>query len=209
MPIAWNTTGDFSKVVDATEPVTLLRRGSSSKSDIAVAWRFSHRSAEREPTGGYVVATEVVWQFEWPADERLPALGDRLREASGECYTILTVERTQGDTRVKCEARNLRIAHGLDCLVDIQEAIWSDEEITGWQPLRPAVHARIQPHETTVDETAEPASSTALFRVTLDDDTPLDHRHRIVGGDGVVYRVVSYAGAGRIGELPVAVVRRE
>jgi hypothetical protein len=209
MPIAWNTTGDFSKVVDATEPVTLLRRGSASKITIAVAWRFSHRSVEREPTGGYVVATDVVWQFEWPAEERLPALDDRLRDASGACYTILAVERTQGDTRVKCEARNLRIAHGLDCLVTIDEATWTDDEITGWQTLRPAVHARIQPQETNVDESAEPVSSTALFRVTLDDETLLDHRHRIVGGDGTIYRVVSYAGAGRIGELPVAVVRRE
>jgi hypothetical protein len=71
------------------------------------------------------------------------------------------------------------------------------------------VHARIQSHETTVDESAEPVTSTALYQVTLDDDSPLDHRHRIVGGDGLIYRVVSYAGAGRIGELPVAVVRRD
>jgi hypothetical protein len=209
MAIAWNPAGDFSAIVDATEAVTLHRRGSASKSQIAVAWRSSHRTAEREPAGGYVVATDVVWQFEWPADERLPALGDRLRDASGACYTILAVERTQGDTRVKCEARNLRIAHGLDCLVEIQQAIWTDDEITGWQTFRPAVHARIQPHETTVEESAEQVTSTALFRVTLEDDTPLDHRHRIVGGDGTMYRVVSYAGAGRIGELPGALVRRE
>lgn len=209
MAIAWSPAGDFSKVVDATEPMTLLRRGSSSKISIPVAWRSSHRSAEREPSGGYVVATDVVWQFEWPADDRLPAIGDRLRDASGACYTILAVERTQGDTRVKCEARNLRIAHGLDCLVTIDEATWTDDEITGWQTIRPAVHARIQPNETTVDESAEPVSSTALFRVILEDDTPLDHRHRILSGDGVIYRVVSYSGAGRIGELPVAVVRRE
>ncbi len=209
MPITWNPTGDFATIVDASEPVLLLRRGSRTSTDIDTAWRFSHRTAEREPSGGYATATDVVWQFEWPEEVRPPQPGDKIRDTAGEYYTLLAIERTQGNTRLKCEARNLRIAHGLDCLVDIQQAVWDEDEITAWTTFRPAVHARIQPLETTVDETTDPITSTATYRVLLDDDAPLDHNHRIVGGDGAVYRMVSYSGGERLGDLPVAVVRRE
>lgn len=213
MPANLNLTGHFSAIVDAAEAVTLLRRGSSAEEAIAIAWRYADRRSEAEPTGGYVVQADVEWQFEWSDATKLPQLGDRLRDASGECYTVFAVNRLQGNTRLKCETRSLRIAHGLDCLVDIELAVWeylgSGLEITGWTSFRPAVHARIQPDETTIDETTEPITSTATYRVLIDDDTPLDHNHRIVAGDGAVYRLLIYTQAERIDGLPVAVVRRE
>ncbi|MCO6045764.1 hypothetical protein NG895_17845 [Aeoliella sp. ICT_H6.2] len=209
MTITWNPVGDFAAIVDASETIVLLRRGSRTSTDIDVAWRYSHRTTEREPSDGYAPATDVVWQFEWPAEVRPPQVGDRIRDTKGEYYTLLAVERTQGNTRLKCEARNLRIAHGLDCLVDIQLAVWDAGAITGWTTFRPAVHARIQPLETTVDESSTPITSTTTYRVLLDDDTPLDHNHRLASGDGTVYRLVSYSGGERLGDLAAAVVRRE
>lgn len=209
MPIELNTTGDFSTIFDGGEPLTLLRRGSSDTADIAVAWRYEQTTSEREPAGGYVPQTDVVWQFEWPA-AALPRLGDRLRDAGGQWFTVMEVVRLQNNTRLRCISRNLTLAHGLDCLVDIELAVWDAGAITGWTAYRPAVHARIQPDETTVDETASPISSTATYRVTLADATlALDHNHRLVGADAAVYRVLSFTGSQRIDALPVAMVRRE
>ncbi len=209
MPIELDLTGDFSTILDAAESVTLLKRGTSSQTVIATAWRYTDRRAEAEPSGGYTIRADVEWQFEWPADTTLPQLGDRIKDDAGECYTLLAVNRLQGNTRLRCETRSLRIAHGLDCLVDIEQAVWGEGEITGWTTFRPAVHARIQPQETTVDETADPITSTATFRILLDDDAPLDHNHRIVAAGGTVYRLLSYEQAERIDRLPVALVRRE
>ena len=207
MAVSWNPTGDFSAILDAGESLTLLRRGGAGRVAIATAWRYADRRAEAEPTGGYVVQADVEWQFEWPADTVLPQLGDRLLDAAGEAYTLLAVEPLRGGTRLKCESRSLRIAHGLDCLVDIQQAVWDGETITDWTIFRPAVHARIQPSSTTVDDTT---TSTVLARATLEyPELALDHNHRLVTGDGTTYRVVSYTDAMRIDALPVAVVQRE
>ena len=213
MPDAFDATGDFTVIVDAVEAVTLLRRGSPVQVNVATAWRYTDRRSETEHSGGYAVQADVEWQFEWDATTKLPQLGDRIRDGAGECYTVLAVNRLQAATRLRLETRSLRIAHGLDCLVDIEQAVWEDlgsgPEVTGWTTFRPAVHARIQPLETTVDETTNPITSTATYRVLLDDDAPLDHHHRIVAGNGTVYRLLNYTGAERIDALPVATVRRE
>lgn len=210
MPIDWNPTGDFSSILDASEAITLHRRGGAGTVEIASAWRFVDRLSEAEPTGGFAQRRDVAWQFEWPAGIVLPQLGERLIDAVGNSYTILAIECLQGGTRLRCESRNLRIAYGLDCLVDIEQAVWDGDMITDWTTYRPAVHARIQPSEMTVDETATPITSTALYRVTLEDPKlALDHNYRIVAADGAVYRVASFSGARRIDSLPVAVVRRE
>lgn len=60
-----------------------------------------------------------------------------------------------------------------------------------------------------VDESTDPVSSTATYRITLEDPPPLDHNHRIVDGDGTVYRLLEFENAERIDVLSVAVVRRE
>ena len=213
MPAAFDPTGDFSAIIDAAEPITLLRRGSPVEVSIAKAWRYTDRRGEAEPSGGYAAQANVEWQFEWDPATKLPHLGDRIRDGAGECYTVLAVNRLQAATRLRLETRSLRIAHRLDCLVNIELAVWEDlgsgPEITGWTTFRPAVHARVQPDEVIVDETSNPITSTATYHVLLDDDAPLDHNHRIVAGDGTVYRLLSYADAERIDQLPVAMVRRE
>ncbi len=209
MPIDIDFAGDFATIVDGAEPVTLLRRGSADHVAIATAWRYIDRHSEAVPAGGFAVQADVEWQFEWGAATKSPQIGDRVRDTSGECYTILAVNRLQGNTRLRCETRALRIAHGLDCLIDVERAVWDAGAINSWTTYRPAVHACIQPAETIVDETTDPATSIATYRILLDDDTPLDHNHRIVAGDGAVYRVLNHSQSERIDRLPVAVVRRE
>ena len=96
--------------------------------------------------------------------------------------------------------------------MEIQQAIWEDggsgPEIVGWTTLRTAVPARIQPDHTTIDNAAAPPSSSATYRVLLADDTPLDHNHRLVGPDGMIYQVLEYGQAERIDMLPLATVKK-
>lgn len=212
MPVELNVAGDFSTLLDATEPITLFRRDAAEQVAVPVAWRFVDRTAESTPAGGYVTAADVTWQFEW-GETSPPQVGDRVQDAAGNYYTLLAVERLPGNTRLRCESRNLQIAHGLDDEVAIEQAVWEDlgsgPEITGWSTLQSVVHARIQPERVEVDESTDPVSSTATYRITLEDPPPLDHNHRIVDGDGTVYRLLEFENAERIDVLSVAVVRRE
>ncbi|QDU54328.1 hypothetical protein [Aeoliella mucimassa] len=207
MAITWNMAGDFSTVLDASEPLTLVRRGGAPRATIDKAWRVVDRRAEAEPTDGRVLQADVEWQFEWPDHVQLPQLGDRLIDAAGEHYTLLAIHRLRGNTRLKVESRNLRVAHRLDCLMDIEQAEWDAETLVGWTTYRPAIRACVQPSETTVDDSS---SSTTRYRVLLEDpELQLDHNHRLVDSDGAVYRLVSFTNAKRIDALPVAVVERE
>lgn len=212
MPVDLNTTGDFTATVDTLEPLTLLRRGSTAQIAIAAAWRYVDRTTEQGNTNGYVTAAGVTWQFEW-ADAISPKVGDRVQDTAGDCYTLLAVERLPGGTRLRCESRNLRIAHGLDCRVAIEQAVWEDLgsglEITGWTVLRPVVHARIQLERVEVDETIDPAGSSATYCISLENPPLLDHNHRIVDANGTVYQLFRFENAERIDAVAQAFVRRE
>lgn len=212
MAVELNLQDDFSQILDTEEALTLHRRGSSSTVAIAGARRFTCGTTPVDATGGHVAQHDAVWQFQWESGVDLPRLGDTLTDVQDRCWTILRVDELTGNTRLRCQSRELRIAHGLDCSVDVQQAIWDDlgsgPEIVGWQMLLPAIAARIQPELTTVDNSADPPTSIATFRVTLGEQLELDHNHRLVGPDGTIYQMVEYSGAERIDNLPVAIVTR-
>jgi hypothetical protein len=134
-------------------------------------------------------------------------IGDAILDQSGACWTILSVSQRSAKTRLRCQSRNLHVAHGLTNRVDVQQAIWDDlgsgPEIVGWSILRTAVPARIQPLQSNIDATADPPTSTATCQIVLGEELPLDHNHRIVGPDGAVYQLVEYSQADRIDVLPI------
>ncbi len=213
MPTSWNAVGDFTNIVDGLESVTLLRHGNTQEITIDRAWRFSRQTDESEPAGGYAPVANIVWQFEWDPLLLTPQVGDRLLDTTGDCWTLLSVESMLGATRWRCQSRNLRVAHSLDCLLTVEQAVWEDLgsglEITGWSLFQSAVHARVQPELVAVDEVANPITSTATYRIVLEESLPLDHNHRFVANDGVVYRLLRFEQADRIDVLPVAMVRKE
>jgi hypothetical protein len=212
MPIELNIHDDFSTVLDGTEAVSLKRHGSADTVAVPKAWRFSFETAEAQAGISGVVRGDVVWQFAWDDTVDRPRVGDSLIDAANECWTILAVVERGNRSRLQCNTRNLRIIHQLVDRIEIQQAIWEDlgsgPEITGWTTLRAAVPARIQPDQTTVDNTADPATSSATYRVLLADDTPLDHNHRLVGPEGAVYQVQEYSQAERIDALPMAMAMK-
>lgn len=212
MAIDLDTAGDFEAILDTTEAVTLKRRGSATTIALPKAWRYSSLTQEAEASVTGVARTDVVWQFAWLDAVDLPRMGDAIIDAAGECWTILSVEVRGANSRLRCVTRNLRIVHELDDRIEIQAAVWEDSgsgpEIVGWTTLRTAVAARIQPDQVTIDYTNDAPTSTAIYRVLLADDTPLDHNHRLVGPDGAVYQILEYSHAERFDALPAAKVKK-
>jgi hypothetical protein len=211
MPIDLNIADDFATIIDSAEPITLKRRGGATTIAIPKAWRYSSIAQAAEPGVAASVRSDVVWQFGWSESVERPRVGDVLIDAAHNCWTVLSVEVRGNHSRLRCVTRNLRIAHELNNRIEIQQAIWEDSgsgpEIVGWTTFRTAVPAHIQPDRTVVDDTADPPTSTTTFRVLLNDDTPLDHNHRLVDADGVAYQVLEYSQADRIDALPVALVK--
>lgn len=212
MAVELNVAGDFNTIIDGIEAVTLKRRASAVTVAVPQAWRYSSRTQQAEPAMPGVAQSDIVWQFTWPADVDPPRIGDSVIDGAIECWTILSVEVRGANSRLRCVTRNLQIVNRLEDRVEIQEAIWEDlgsgPEIVGWQTLRIAVPAHIQPDHTTVNNAAMPPASTATFRIMLADDTPLDHNHRLVGPDGAIYQLLDYRDAQRVDTLPVAKVQR-
>lgn len=203
---------DFDAIIDLVEAVTLKRRGSATTITVPKAWRYSSLSQQAEPGLAGVAQDDVVWQFHWGAEIDPPRIGDAIIDAANHCWTILSVEERGAKTRLRCVTRNLQIVYQLSDRVEIQAAVWEDEgdgpEIVGWTVLRSAVPARIQPLQTTIDNTVDPPTSITTFRIILGDDTPLDHNHRLLGTDGSVFQLLEYSDADRIDALPVATVKK-
>ena len=213
MAIELNVRDDFATIVDGLEAITLKRRGSADTVAVPKAWRYSSQTEEAEAGISGVVRSDVVWQFAWDESVDQPRIGDSVIDGANECWTILSVDQRGAKSRLRCVTRNLQIVHQLDDRIEIQQAIWEDSgsgpEIVGWTTLRTAVPARIQPERTTIDNAADPPTSTATYRVMLADDIALDHNHRLVGPDGSIYQLVEYTQAERIDTLPIVTVVKE
>lgn len=213
MAIDLNIAGDFDAILDTAEAATLKRHGSATTVALAKAWRYASITQEAQSGVSGVARDDVTWQFAWPEAVDLPRIGDAIIDAAGECWTILSVEVRGARSRLRCVARNLRIVHALDDRIEIQQAVWDDgesgSEIIGWQTLRAAVPARIQPEQVTINHTEDAPTSTVTYRVFLADETPLNHNHRLVGPDGAIYQILEYSQAERIDVLPMVSVALE
>jgi hypothetical protein len=205
MPTELHILNDFATILDGGEPLTLKRRASATTIALPKAWRYSSIAQAAEPGVADVVRADAVWQFPWATATELPRVGDQLIDAAHDGWTILSVEIRGHRSRLRCHTRNLRIAHELNNRVELQAAVWEENEIVGWTTLRTAIPARIQPDRTITNLDANPHKSTATYRIHLADDTPLNHNHRLVDPDGNAYRVQEYTQAARIDALPVAI----
>ncbi|MEM6329099.1 MAG: hypothetical protein AAF790_02505 [Planctomycetota bacterium] len=202
MALSWSPTGDFTAAQDGGEPVTLYRRGSAATVPIGKAVRSRQRVAEHTPSGGRVSAADAAWEFELPDSEAAPGLGDRIIEASGQCWTVLTVEPQRAASRVRCQTRNLTICHRLEDRVSVQSAEWEDTgsgpQIVAWKTTQVGVPARVQHESTVVDRSGSQPTSTATHKIFVLEGGPFDHNHRLVGSDGRVFAIDRYAGAAQI-----------
>jgi hypothetical protein len=212
MTILFNPQHDFAQVVDGTESVRLLRRGSTPGDPgtvIAHALRqaavvgettFGNRSEihKHADSDAHALAADAEWHL--PVEELPdpPQLGDVILDASGCRWTLLEVHEFTCGSRWKCVSRSLAIAHGLDDTITILKCLSTDQT---WEVWRTGLRARIQPFIMEVDDKNPDQSSETRYRIILEESFPFDHTYRIRGPDGALYRILWASGAPRLGEL--------
>ena len=216
MTIDFDPTDDFADVVDATESVTLKRRGTSSATAIAAALRRAvdtHQASARNlyntwkkpASAGHLTACDVIWHLPKEQLSEAPRLGDLIVDADNARWTILDVRLATLKTRWQCFARNLAVVHGLDDTLTILKATYTKGSggaaEPAWNVWRTGVRARIQPAKAAVDVENQTRRSTRRFQIFVEEDVALDHNHRIQGPDGTVYRIRGTTGAQRIDEV--------
>lgn len=217
----WDPGSDFVDVMDGTEPVTLLRRGSDpggSGTAIAHALRCAvttgemlayNRSGTRKQVAsdGQCASSDAAWHL--PVNELAvaPRLGDVILDGDGRRWTILVVKRATLATRWRCIARDIVLAYGLNDTVTVLKAVYAKSacgaaEAT-WQTWITGIRARIQPAGTTLEIADHAMQAGRQVQMLVAEDLAIDQTHRILGPDGTVYRITAALGEQRIGELQI------
>lgn len=202
MTLNFDPTTDFQTVADALQPVTVGRPGSSEVAEVAQALRRGVTTREAQRSAGRLTAADVAWHL--PAAElpEPPALGDVILDAGGRRWTVLQVQRATLDGRWRCLARDLAVVHRLDDTVDIQQATYTKssggaDEPT-WHAWKTGLRARIQPALAEVKDERLRQVTRSVVLIYLEEDLAVDHRHRVKGPDGTLYRVRGFRKAQRI-----------
>jgi hypothetical protein len=212
MPIELDVKEDFALVCDGLEAASLRRKDGATVTLVA-ALRTSHVSQEAAPSGGFALQADATWRVQLPDGELAPAVGETIIDDAGRRWTILELKELRVLGAWECQTRDLRVAFGCLDRVDIERPVWeegeSGREIAGWNYVLTAVPVRIQPEEIVVDDSTEPPSGEARYRVIFDEQVALEPHDRLVAGDGAVYRVERFEQAERIDALPVATVVRD
>ena len=213
MPVEVNAEEDFANFVDRLESVTLQYRGSGGKVAISSALRHSTSTLEAEPSAGAAIQSDATWHLQLPEGEVSPSMGDVLIDESGNRWTILDLEELSYLGRWRCSTRELSVAFGCFDRVDIQRAIWDDlgsgPEIVDWSYAFTALPVKIQPLETTVDDSVSPEITASSFYIILSEQISLDPDDRFVAEDGSIYKLVSLQQEDRLDVLPIAQVLKE
>ncbi len=181
-------------VADGLEPVTLERTDGAPPTVVAHALRRAVATAEADASGGKYTANDTVWNL--PSSELTspPRLGDRLVDAQGTRWTMIEVDSLTLGSRIRCRARNLALAEGLDQQVNILRASWTQvpdgSPIAAWNLWRVNVAARVQPLAAAAIEEDARTQTRRRVKVYLAEPLPLDHNDRVAHGANV-YRIVS------------------
>ena len=211
-----NISGDFAKVVDGLEAVTLTYRdGSSTEVAVTHAHRREIGWREAERSGGDAKAGDTVWR--WPASEAatLAPLGSTITDSDGTVHTILEVgESHQVLGQYRARTRDLAHEARLDTLVTVQSATYAKDAdgvaVPTWADAYTSVRAKVQPeqHAAEVEHGADEVER--MVRIVLAADLAIvpGADYRVVDSDGEVYTVVRYEQTERIDVLPVLVCER-
>jgi hypothetical protein len=212
----FNPNADFSRIADNTETVTLLRRGTTPgepgetilhalrRTILSDEFAARNRSEIRRyiNSDGHCIAADVDWHLPAAELDAPPGIGDVILDSDARRWTILELELILLRTRWKCFARELSIVHSLDDTVTILKAEYPGSGAEPvWQIWRTGIRARIQPLDVKIDVIDSVRSSTASFRIFMEEDVELDHTHRIRAADGSLFDITSVTGAARLGEL--------
>ncbi len=196
---------DFVRIADGVEAVTILRPGSVVRMAVPHALHQGIRMGEAADSDGRYLASDVVWHLPFFEFDAAPRPGDVILDAREQRWTMLDVRRTTLDTRWRCVARNLAIAHGLDDVIEIDKATYEKGQggaaTPVWRTWRSGVRARIPPVESGIERRADQAKAADRCTVFIADELMLGRDHRLRAADGTLYAVRGWRKAQRIDAL--------
>ncbi|TWT46489.1 hypothetical protein [Botrimarina hoheduenensis] len=201
----WNAEEDFTRVLDALEPVRVVREGCDQVIDYPRAWRFVESEAPIGERADAVLRSDAIWHLPAIAGEREPMVGDRLIDGAGACWTLRRVKRLRAATRFVCEARSTRLCSAQACWVRLDGPVWQTgvegPEIVDWQPDRLAVSAVIE--VLAADIPAEdPSAARERVRITFAERITAGPQQRVVTPRGEVYQLIDAVSDPAPGTLP-------
>lgn len=204
MGVTFDPSTDFEDVVDGLEAVTLIRRGREPTA-ITDALQRALSTTEITASDGEYLAGDVRWHVPVVQLVLDPRLGDRIKDAAGNYWTILSRRLDTLEHRWRLVCRDVAIAYGLNDTITILQASYSKgsggaAEKT-WTEWRTGVRARVQEIDAQVDTEHESRIIRRRFEVYIGSDLDVNHRHRVQAGDGTLYRVTGTSGKGQLGQL--------
>jgi hypothetical protein len=204
---------DFAQVVDGLATVTLKRPGGPASVAVDAALRRVVTTREAEASAGKYTTSDAVWLLDMSASSMTPQVGDRIVEADGARWTILSARREVAGARWRCHARRLAIENGPSELVTIERAAWSKGAsgalAADWSVLAAGAPARIQPIFGAIDDDRNRRTIRVTHHVYLAQGIDLAESDRIVSLDGRCFLVVGFERPERIDELLIAHVQQQ
>lgn len=211
MTLNWDASGDFEEVLDTLEEVRVFRAGCDAQVTYPKAWRFVE-SAEPANDADVVVRRDAVWHLPAGGNQRDPAVGDRLIDAAGDCWTLSRVERLRAATRFRCESRSTRLRAADAVWLRLERATWADGPdgpvVSGWTIETPAVSGVVELLAST-PSTSDPSAESQRYRITLAEPIEAGPHHRLVGPGGEAFRLADAVTAPPPGEAPSVAATRE
>jgi hypothetical protein len=188
--------GDLSRIADGLQTVKLIRRPRSTSVEIDGALSSAATTEPLQPSHGKYLGCDIVWHLPTAVLEAAsvePRPGDVIVDAPGRRWTVLAASQATLQSRWRCPARDLAVAHGLDAYVDIERATYSKDEAgavaASWSTAHTGLAARIQPIDDAPMEHQQRHTTRARYKVYLAEAVELDHACRLRGADGTCYRI--------------------
>jgi hypothetical protein len=208
----FDPVADFAEVVDGLQSVSVIPRSGVSTM-VSAALQRSVRSGEPSPSGGYTTLHDCTWHLPQEQLANRPDLGTKLRDAVGDEWTILAVEKKLLGSMWQCHTRNVVLAHNLHARVTIESPIYARDQfgapmVVEWKLVRANTPARIQPIARRLETIDGAGRELATHLVYLTEwDTP-SAQSRVRDISGRVFAIERIERLDRLVELVELHVRR-
>jgi hypothetical protein len=171
--LGFDPKGDFEKVIDGSENVTLEVSGTANRV-VLNAHRNQISTEEVEASNGLAKLGDTIWQ--WPTSETptQPALGSVIVDGDGNNWTILSIDKRVMNTVWSAICRNLAVEARLDTLVTIQTATYAKDAdgvaVPTWSDAYTSVRAKVQPITQTPEVEHDADETEQTVRIILESD---------------------------------------
>lgn len=195
---------DFLAVADGLQPATLIPRD-RPHDQVTVQALFramTDREAARS-NGRYRSEDRTIHVAHSEAASIIP--GDMIRDEQGSEWTVLSASLETMTDRWRSVCRNLVVTERLDTLITIQYGIASQgtsgaQELT-WRDYKTRVRGCITRIAAVDQETEQSRSLHRAYTLHMREILDMRRNYRVVGADGVVYRVTGYQAPESIDQL--------